>query len=63
MVDNIEFILKIVAKNPPMAFIGGGILLLILSPGFSKFSDWGWGLITLGFILQIIWLYFRYGRN
>lgn len=63
MADNIEVILKIVAKNPPMAFIGGGIVLLVLSPAFSKFSDWGWVLIILGFILQIFWLYFRYGSR
>ena len=44
-------IFKFIAKNPPMALIGGGILLLLLGLG-------GWILIVLGVILQVLWQWF-----
>lgn len=63
MPDSVEIILKIIAKNPPTVLFGGGFILLVLSPANPKFSGWGWGLIILGFILQIIWLYLQYSRT
>lgn len=69
MAENAEIILKIVAKNPPMALIGGGIILLVLSPTTPGFWLGGWILIILGIALQILWLNTqqnqsqRYGRR
>ncbi|HEY9245736.1 MAG TPA: hypothetical protein VIO11_02710 [Candidatus Methanoperedens sp.] len=63
MTDNIKVILNIIAKNPPMGLIGGGIILLILSPADPKFWFGGWILIMLGFVLQIVWLFLKYGGN
>ena len=50
-------LLEIIAENPPMALIGGGIVLLILSPINKPFGSWGWGLIVLGVLLQVLWLF------
>ncbi len=61
MTEGINVILKIIAKNPPMALIGGGIVLLILSPADPKFWIGGWILIALGIVLQ--WLYLQSSRN
>jgi hypothetical protein len=49
--------LEIIAKNPTTALVGGGIILLILSPGFSTFGSWGWALIILGVLLQAAWIF------
>jgi len=52
----IEVIFEFIAKHPAMACICGGILFLLLSPAYNQFALWGGGLITIGVILQIIWL-------
>lgn len=53
----INAIFKFIATHPAMACIIGGILLLLLSPFYYKFESWGWILIVIGVILQIIWLF------
>ncbi len=63
MAGNVEVILKIVAKNPPMALIGGGIILLILSPAATGFWVGGWILIILGIFMQIMWLSTQQNRS
>ena len=50
-------LLEIIAENPPTALIGGGIVLLILSPMYQQFGSWGWILIVVGVILQVLWLF------
>jgi hypothetical protein len=50
-------LLEIIAENPPTALIGGGIVLLILSPMYQPFGGWGWRLIGLGVLLQVLWLF------
>ncbi len=48
---------KFIAKNPPMACICGGILLLLFSPAYQSFWGAGWVLIIIGVILQFLWLF------
>jgi len=62
---------KFVAKNPPMALITGGILLITLSiftspldPATTIFLRESAGnLIFLGAFLQILWLFFKIYRQ
>jgi len=62
-----EAIFEFLAENPPTALIVGGILMLLLSaititldPSTTKFlRDTGWALISLGVILNILWLFSR----
>jgi len=50
-------ILKIIAKNPPMAFIGlGGVFGLTQATFPNEVTAWWGWLIIGGFLLQIIWL-------
>jgi hypothetical protein len=52
-----DVFLEIFAKNPPTILMGGGIVLLILSPIYPKFGGWGWWLILGGIALQVLWLF------
>jgi hypothetical protein len=53
----IEALFEFVAENPPMACICGGILLLLTSPAYNAFAPWGGGLIALGAVLQVLWIF------
>jgi len=53
----IEVFFKFIATHPAMACITGGILLLLLSPFYKSFESWGWILIIIGVILQVLWLF------
>lgn len=55
----VKSIFEFFADNPPTACIIGGILLLIFSPAYAPFGVWGWILIIIGVILQVLWLIFR----
>jgi hypothetical protein len=53
----INVILKFIVTHPAMALITGGILLLVLSPMHDPFELYGWTLIIIGVMLQLIWLF------
>ncbi len=46
-----------IARHPASIAILGGILFLFLSDMNENFAEWGWSLIILGVILQILWLF------
>lgn len=52
----ISYSFEIIAKHPAAILIAGGILLLLLSNLNESFPSWGWTLIILGAILQVMWL-------
>jgi len=62
MTDGVQILLKIIAKNPPLCYLVE-IYIINFIPSNPNFSGWGWELIILGFILQIIWLYLQYNRS
>jgi hypothetical protein len=49
---------EFIAKHPVSLLIAGGILLLLISSVENAFAVWGWTLIILGVILQVMWLIF-----
>lgn len=55
----IDIIFEFITEHPASMLIAGGILSLILSGvGLGGvFATWGWILIILGVILQLIWLF------
>ena len=48
---------EFVARHPATIMILGGILLLFFSELNENFAGWGWTLIILGAILQVLWLF------
>jgi len=48
-------IIEIIAKNPPSILIAGGVLLLLAQ------NDAGMILVGLGVILQVIWMFLKFG--
>jgi len=56
MLMSLQVIFKFIAKNPSMALIAAGILVLLLSPVYSEFKDIWWKLIAAGIGLNILWL-------
>lgn len=57
MSDATSVFFKFIAKNPPMACICGGIVLLLFSPAYQPFWGGGWILIVIGVVLQVLWLF------
>lgn len=53
----IDTVIEIIAENPPSIAIAGGIILLLASPAYGAFAPWGGGLIALGAILQVLWIF------
>ena len=58
LANGINFIFKIIAKNPPMAFIVAGCFLAFIGT-LSNNSDtmsMAWTAFYSGFILQALWI-------
>jgi len=55
--SGVEISFEFIARHPAAIMILGGILLLFFSELNDNFAGWGWSLIVLGAILQVLWLF------
>jgi len=56
--------IEILAKNPPAIMMVLGFLLIIIgnSTADQQLKSWGWTMISIGVILQVLWLYTKIRR-
>ena len=58
------FVFKVIGRNPPMAFIIGGVFLVALGLTMNNPLAVNIGGLCLlsGFVLQVLWLFTKRGR-